>query len=63
VIASACVQMPSLSAVPGLERELRLPVVTAATATVSELLTALGIRAAIPEAGSLLHPDASATTV
>jgi maleate isomerase len=63
VIASACVQMPSLSAVPGLEREFRLPVVTAATATVSELLTALGIRAGIPEAGSLLDPDASATTV
>ena len=52
VIASACVQMPSLSAVPGLEREFGLAVVTAATATVFELLAALGISAGIPAAGT-----------
>jgi maleate isomerase len=54
VIASACVQMPSLSAVPGLEREFGLPMVTAATATVSELLVALGVSSRVPAAGQLL---------
>lgn len=54
VIASACVQMPSLSAVPGLEKEFGVPVVTAATATVFDLLAALGVPARIPAAGELL---------
>jgi maleate isomerase len=54
VIGSACVQMRSLSAVPALEQEFGLPVVTAATATVVELLAALGLPARIPDAGQLM---------
>ena len=57
VIASACVQMPSLAAVPGLEQQLRLPIITAATATVFELLAALGLPTRVAAAGQLLAPD------
>jgi maleate isomerase len=63
LVASACVQMPSLAAVPGLEATFGLPVVTAATATVYELLAALGIRAGIPAAGRLLAGASPATPV
>jgi maleate isomerase len=54
VVLSACVQMPSLAAVQRVEDELGLPVVTAATATTYEILTALGHQPAIPDAGRLL---------
>ena len=43
VVLSACVQMPSLPAVPVVEEELGLPVLTAATATVHQVLTRLGL--------------------
>ncbi|MFC5949544.1 Asp/Glu racemase [Pseudonocardia lutea] len=56
IVLSACVQMPSLPAVQRVEDELGLPVVTAATATAYEVLTALGHRPAIPGAGRLLAP-------
>ena len=51
---SACVQMPSLSAVPVVERRLGLPVLSAATATVHQLLTRLSLAPHIPDAGALL---------
>src|SRR5690606_2753956 len=54
IVLSACVQMPSLAAVQRVEDELGLPVVTAATATAFEVLTALGHAPAIPGAGRLL---------
>jgi maleate isomerase len=54
IVLSACVQMPSLAAVQRVEDELGLPVVTAATATTFEVLTALGHQPAIPGAGRLL---------
>lgn len=43
IVASACVQMPSLSAVAETERQFGIPTVTAATATAQELLRAFGI--------------------
>ncbi|MCW2953177.1 MAG: Asp/Glu/hydantoin racemase [Conexibacter sp.] len=65
LIASCCVQMPSLSALESLELELELPVISAATATTAELLDALGLPRRVPGAGSLLwassDEDASTT--
>ncbi len=54
IVLSACVQMPSLASVQVVEDELGLPVITAATATTYEVLTALGHRPAISGAGRLL---------
>jgi len=54
VVLSACVQLPSLPAVPVVERRLGLPVVTAATATAHHLLTRLHLPPDIPDAGRLL---------
>jgi maleate isomerase len=57
LVASACVQMPSLSAVQALEQRFGLPVVTAATATTAEILDALGLPRRVPDAGGLLWAD------
>lgn len=54
VVLSACVQMPSLSAVQAVEDKLGLPVVTAATATARSILLALGMTPRVPGAGRLL---------
>ena len=54
VILSACVQMPSLAAVPIVEAALGIPVISAATATVFSLKKAFGWDAEIPGAGALL---------
>ena len=54
VILSACVQMPSLSAIQRTEDSLGLPVFSAATATVYGILEALELPPLVPEAGSLL---------
>lgn len=54
IVLSACVQMPSLPAVQRVEDEFGLPVITAATATTYEVLTALGHRPSIDGAGRLL---------
>lgn len=62
LVASACVQMPSLAAIPELEAELGLPVVTAATATAAEILDALGAPRSVPGAGALLADAPVATT-
>lgn len=61
IVLSACVQMPSLAAVQQVEDELGLPVITAATATAYEILTALGHQPAISGAGLLLATPACAT--
>jgi maleate isomerase len=60
LVASACVQMPSLSALDGLERELGLPVISAATATAAELLDALGLPRDVPGAGAMLRGSGTA---
>ncbi len=58
LVISACVQMPSLAVVAEAEARFGLPVVSAATASAYALLTNLGIRPAIPQAGRLLmHPN------
>jgi maleate isomerase len=54
LIISACVQMPSLVAIPVAEQRLGLPVLSAATATVHDLLVRLGRAPVVPNAGSLL---------
>jgi maleate isomerase len=59
LIASACVQMPSLDVLAGLEEQTGLPVISAATATAAGLLDALGLPREVPGAGSLLRADSS----
>jgi maleate isomerase len=54
LIISACVQMPSLAAIPVAEDRLGLPVLSAATATVHDLLLRLGRTPEVPGAGRLL---------
>ncbi|MCM0679127.1 Asp/Glu racemase, partial [Micromonospora phytophila] len=54
VVLSACVQMPSLAAVPLVEARIGRPVLTAATATVHQVLTAVGVEPYVPDAGRLL---------
>jgi maleate isomerase len=54
VVISACVQMPSLAAIEPAEQRLGLPVLSAATATVYELLERLGLPPIVPGAGALL---------
>jgi maleate isomerase len=55
IILSACVQMPSLAAVQAVEDAFGLPVVTAATATTREILTALGLDTEIEGGGAALR--------
>jgi len=54
VVLSACVQMPSLGVIEAAERRLGLPVVSAATATLFQLLRRLGLGTRVPGAGRLL---------
>lgn len=56
IVLSACVQMPSLPAVQLVQDQLGLPVLTAATSTTRELLTALEVDPCVPEAGAALGP-------
>ena len=60
LVLSACVQMPSLPVLAELEGELRLPVLSAATATARQILIALGLDPTIPDAGRALADDALA---
>lgn len=55
VVLSACVQMPSLSAIPAVEAALDLPVITAATATCFQALRSLNLVPTVPDAGYLLR--------
>ena len=61
LVLSACVQMPSLDVVEDAERRLGLPVVSAATASVWQLLQSLGEVPRIPGAGMLLRSGLQAT--
>jgi maleate isomerase len=61
VVLSACVQLPSLPAVPLVQQELGLPVVTAATCTVRAILDSLHLAPVVPDAGAVLAPATSTT--
>jgi maleate isomerase len=54
LVLSSCVQMPSLAAIPVVERECGRPVVSAAVCTTYQMLQKLGLRTAVPQAGALL---------
>ena len=59
VVLSACVQMPSLPALAVVERQLGLPVTSAAACTVREMLKELALEPVVPEAGAALAPGFS----
>jgi maleate isomerase len=54
LVLSSCVQMPSLPAIPLVERECGRPVVSAAVCTTYQMLRKLGLKTYVPEAGALL---------
>ncbi|MFG1667758.1 Asp/Glu racemase [Streptomyces sp. Y7] len=55
VVLSACVQMPSLQAIPAAEKVVDLPVVTTATATAWQVLASLGTHTPVPDSGALFR--------
>jgi maleate isomerase len=54
LVLSACVQMPSLRAICVAEQRFGVPVLSAATATVFQILGRLGLSTDVPQAGELL---------
>ena len=54
LVLSSCVQMPSLAAIPVVEQESGLPVVSASICTTHQMLQKLGLKTFVPNAGSLL---------
>ncbi|MBS3941408.1 MAG: Asp/Glu racemase [Actinobacteria bacterium] len=54
VVLSACVQMPSLEAIQVVEDKVGKPVLSAAVATVHQMLKALDLKRIVPDAGALL---------
>lgn len=54
IVASACVQMPSLASVSLIEQASGLPVVSSAVCTTWALLKNLGLERHVPDAGALL---------
>ena len=54
LVLSSCVQMPSLGAIPVVEKESGLPVVSAAVCTTYQMLEKLGLKRYVPNAGALL---------
>ncbi len=68
VVASACVQMPSLPAVQRIEDRLGIPTVSTAVCTVRRMLEHLRLEPVVPNAGALLAgrypaaPSAALTT-
>lgn len=61
IVASACVQMPSLPAIPTVQAKMGLPVVSAAVCTAYQILTALNLSPVAPNAGALLEAKMSTT--
>lgn len=55
LVASCCVQMPSLPAIDLIEKELGIPVTSAAVCTTYEMMKKLGIVTKAPIGGSLLN--------
>jgi maleate isomerase len=54
LVLSSCVQLPSLAAVPVVEQECGLPVVSASICTTHQMLRRLGLKTCVPGAGALL---------
>ncbi|MFD2177616.1 Asp/Glu racemase [Veronia pacifica] len=54
VVASACVQMPSLPSIQPIEDRLGIPVISSSVATAYKMMKALNIKAEVPGYGSLL---------
>jgi len=54
LVLSSCVQMPSLAAIPIVEQECGVPVISAAVCTAYQMLQKLGLRTYAPNAGALL---------
>lgn len=54
IVASACVQMPSLASIPAIEAASGLPVVSSAVCTTYQMLSRLGLKTVAPMAGELL---------
>jgi maleate isomerase len=54
IVASACVQMPSLASIEMIEQALGLPVVSSSVCTTYALLKSLNLNTRCPGAGSLL---------
>ena len=54
VVLSACVQMPSLAAIPIVERSCGLPVLSAAVCTAFQMLQKMNLKPVAPNAGALL---------
>ena len=54
IVASACVQMPSLASIPMIEAASGLPVVSSSVCTTFQMLSKLGLKTVAPQAGSLL---------
>lgn len=54
LVLSACVQMPSLAAIPRVEAEVGIPVVSAAVCTTFQMLRQLKLPTHVPNAGALL---------
>ncbi|MEI7611649.1 MAG: Asp/Glu racemase [Betaproteobacteria bacterium] len=54
IVASACVQMPSLASIPMIEAASGLPVVSSAVCTTYQMLSKLGLKTVAPHAGTLL---------
>jgi maleate isomerase len=62
LVLSSCVQMPSLAAIPIVEKECGLPVISAAVCTTFSVLEALGLPTYVPDAGTLLSGEHSMET-
>ncbi|WP_245759052.1 hypothetical protein [Xenorhabdus koppenhoeferi] len=54
IVASACVQMPSLASVSLIEDRVGLPVISSSVATTYMILKQLGLDTYVPGFGSLL---------
>lgn len=55
LVASACVQMPSLEAIDLIEKECGIPVTSAAICTTYEMMKKLNLKAQAPIGGTLLN--------
>lgn len=55
IVASACVQMPSLDSIATIQAQTGIPTLSAAVATTHQMLTHLGLSTRIPDAGALLE--------
>jgi maleate isomerase len=62
LVLSACVQLPSLSAIEAAERRFGLPVLSTAAATTWSILNRLGLEPRVDGAGALLAGGAPAAS-